>query len=94
MSKKTYVGDVGTEIILDAKTDISLQTTLEIHYEKPSGITGEWTAAVDNENFARYVTQVDDLDEAGVWRFRIYIILPTWTGYGEEDQTKVYDLEW
>jgi len=94
MSNKIFVGDIGTEIILDAGEDISSQTTLEVQYIKPSGTTGEWTASVYNTNFAKYTTIADDIDEDGIWRFRIYVELISWTGYGEEDSIEVFALDW
>lgn len=94
MSNKIFVGDIGTEIILDAGEDISSETTLNIQYIKPSGTTGEWAADVYNTNYAKYTTLVDDIDEDGIWRFRIYVELTSWTGYGEEDSIMVFALDW
>jgi hypothetical protein len=87
---KTYLNDIGTEIILDSGEDISGQTTLEIKYKKPEGDTGTWTASVYNTNYAKYTTVDGDLDEIGTWTVQIYVVLPSWTGHGEAAQFKVY----
>lgn len=94
MSNKVFVGDIGTEIILDAGSDISSQTTLKIQYEKPDGTSGEWDASVYQTNYAKYTTQSGDIDMAGVWRFRIYVVLPSWRGYGTVAVVEIYALEW
>jgi len=94
MSNRIFVGDIGTEIICNAETDISTQTTLKIQYIKPSGATGEWDANVYNTNYAKYTTVQGDIDEAGVWKFRIYVELPSWSGYGTVDTIEVFALEW
>jgi len=94
MTRKVFVGDIGTEIICDAGSDISAQTTLKILYEKPDGTEGEWVASVYNTNFAKYTTIADDIDMEGKWSFRIYVELPSWLGYGEVDSIKVYPLAW
>jgi len=91
---KIFIGDIGTEIILDAGSDLSSESTLEIHYLKPSGATGIWEASVYQTNYAKYTTLADDLDEAGVWRFRIYTVLASWTGYGVVDTHEIFELEW
>ncbi len=91
-NNKVYVGDTGTKIKLDAGEDISTQTTLKIKYKKPSGSTGEWVASVEDTNYAVYTTISNDLDEAGIWKFQIYIVLPTWEGHGETLSERIYDL--
>jgi len=92
MSDKVYVGDVGTRIALDAGEDITTQTVLKIKYRKPDGTTGEWSASVEANNYAVYYTQDGDLDTAGLWKFQIYIELPTWEGHGETAEYMVNEL--
>lgn len=91
MSNKIYVGDIGTEILLDAVEDISTQTKLEIKYKKPDGTTGAWSASLDDTTKAKYATVANDLDQAGVWTFQIYVEMPSWSGLGESVSVVVYD---
>ncbi len=90
---KVYVGDIGTDIILDIGVDISSQTTLQIKYKKPNNSTGTWTAVVDNVNRAKYITvSADDLDIAGDWLFTSYMVLTSWTGHSEVVTMRVHAL--
>jgi hypothetical protein len=91
-SNKVYVGDIGTEIILDAKEDISTATTVEIRYKKPDGTTGAWTGAVYDTTKGRYVTVSGDLDQAGSWYLQLYVVLPSWSGHGETVAVTIYEL--
>lgn len=43
---KPYVGDVGTEIILDCKVDISSATIKQIKCRKPNGTEVSWNATL------------------------------------------------
>jgi len=94
MPNKVIKGDKGTVILLDAGTSLTTQSKLEIHYKKPSGVTGEWAATVYASDFAKFTTASDSLDEAGVWTLYIYTELAGgWEGRGEAVGMKVYD-EW
>jgi hypothetical protein len=88
---KTYVGDIGTKITLDAGSDISGQTTLQIQFKKPDGTTGAWAANVESSNYATYTTVAGDLDVAGSWKLQIYVELPAWTGRGAAVELIVFD---
>jgi len=88
---KVYVGDVGTEIVLDCGSDISDATVMEIEVSKPSGATETWTAALEGTNYLKYVVQAGDLDEAGTWKLQASIVTPAWTGLGETAKLKVYE---
>ena len=90
---KIYKNDIGTKIKLDAGCDISAATVLKILYSKPgkTRVEGEWAASADGTNYAYYLTQAGDLDVIGTWHIQLYIESPTWTGYGETVDFKVYD---
>ena len=91
MTDKVYRNDIGTAIILDTTENITTQTDLRILYQKPSGLTGQWTAAVFETTKARYVTISGDLDEKGLWYLQVYLEIPQWKGYGETVEMYVYD---
>ena len=94
MSNRVFVGDYGTEVILEIGEDVSSSTVRKIQYEKPDGSTGQWDASVYNTTFIKYTTIEDDIDQNGFWKFRAYIELPSWVGYGESDTVEIYQLEW
>lgn len=80
-----FVGDIGTEIILECDVDVSAGSTWEIHYVKPSGESGTWEADPVSGEVTQisYVTEVGDLDEAGDWQVQAYVELVSWEGHGE-----------
>lgn len=96
---KIYVGDIGTEIMLDAGQDIA-GATVEIAVLKP-GAAGEtpWTAttyAIDGATqYVRHTTVADDLDVPGVYRVQPVIALADggWTGRGETAEFRVFDKQ-
>ena len=76
------VGDVGTTISIDVGEDISAATAVKIHYKKPDGTVGNWTASVaDDDQSVEYNTQASDINVVGLWQFQAHITLPTWNGY-------------
>jgi uncharacterized phiE125 gp8 family phage protein len=90
---KHYVGEIGTDIILDCGQDISDATVSDIYYTKPSGKTGHWTGSVYLTNYVKYTTTAaGDLDEAGVWQLQAKLTSPSWTGYGAMTEQLIYGL--
>jgi hypothetical protein len=89
---KVYKNDIGTKIKLDAGSDISSATTLEIKYQKGDKITtGKWNATLEGTDYGYYVTQAGDLDTIGIWRLQLYAVLPTGTWRGETVEMEVFD---
>ena len=89
---KVYVGDVGTDIVLNTGVDISAATTLKIKYKKPGGSVEEWDGVLEGTTSIKYTTVTGDLDTAGLWSFQAYVVLPSWTGHGELVQHQIYEL--
>jgi hypothetical protein len=56
-------------ISLNTGKDLSSATNPEIHYEKPDGTTGEWTAVISGQN-VEYQIKDTDLDQSGRWIFQ------------------------
>lgn len=83
---RPFVGDVGTDIIIDLQEDISSATDYKIFYKKPSGAVGSWikdNLTIINSTMLRYTTLSDeDLDESGEWIFNPWVVLSggEWTG--------------
>ncbi len=78
-----FVGDVGTEIILDCGTDVSSTTVRNIIARSPRGVKRTWTASLDGTTRIKCLTQAGDLDTAGTWRLQAYVDMPGWSGHGD-----------
>jgi hypothetical protein len=76
------LGDIGTVIQADTGESLSGGSGAVLHYRKPSGTTGSWSATIDG-NKITYTTLASDLDEVGVWTFQGYVVLSAWTGRTE-----------
>jgi hypothetical protein len=93
---KYYVGDIGTEILVDTTIDISLASSLILKVRKPSGRLVEWTGLLGPANALgeyttiRYVVVADDWDEGGIWKLQAYVVTALWRGRGE---TVTFKLE-
>ena len=79
---KYYVGDVGTEIIVDTCSDIITATLARLIVEKPDGTVVNWDGAVVDDTKIRYVVSVGDFDQVGEYRLQAYVEMPggTWRG--------------
>jgi hypothetical protein len=80
---KHYIGEIGTDIILNCGTDISAATAVYIKYQKPDGTSGSWAGTKYNTNYVKYTLLANDIGVAGRWVFQAYITSTLWTGYGE-----------
>lgn len=87
---KVYVGDKGTEIILDCGSDVSTATVRKIKAKRPDGTTVDWTAAASGTNSIKYTTLTGDLSMAGNWQLQAYVETPAWSGLGETFSLAVY----
>ncbi len=85
MANKYYVGDIGTDIIVDCGEDISAATVKRIKYRKPDGTEGYWEADVYLSNYLKYTVLINDWDLSGKWSINSYIEIGTWKGHGETD---------
>jgi len=87
---KVYVGDVGTEIILDCKEDISAATVSDILAKKPNGVVVTWIGTVISLTKIKYATVASDLDMAGTWKLQVKVTVAGWSGLGETVDLKVF----
>lgn len=99
---KHYVGEIGTDILLDCGTDISDAVQQEIWYRKPGAVAmGSWTGALFSShstetgaagtNFISYTLAAGDLDLPGDWRFQAYIATAVGTWWGDMIKETIYD---
>lgn len=81
MANKIYVGDIGTEILLDTGVNITTATVHNIKYKKPDGTTGTWTGTVKDFTKISYTVQAADLDQAGTYTLQAYVVMVGyWSG--------------
>jgi hypothetical protein len=82
--KTVFVGDVGTEFILDCGVDVSEATVMKIIVAKPcGGPVVEWPAVAEGPNAIKYKALAGDLDVDGIYCIQAYIEMPGWSGSGE-----------
>lgn len=70
-----YINQSYIKIQLDTGIDLTGATNAKIHYTKPDGVTGYWTATV-NGNFIEYLVQNGNLDQVGYWLWQGEAVMP------------------
>ncbi len=99
---KHYVGEVGTDLLLDTGIDISGASVAEIRWRDGAGAsTGQFTGSLFSSfskitglvgtNFVKYTLARGDLDVAGTWRFQAYIVTAAGTWWGEMVEEPVFN---
>jgi hypothetical protein len=93
MDNKIYIDDEGTELSINAGSDISTADILQIKVIKPNKTTDTWDCTVDenNNNIVNYIIQHGDLDQKGEYKLQLYIEIEEWKGLGETTSFKVYE---
>jgi len=82
-----FAGQVGCQIRLDTQDDaayLAAATKLEIHYRRPTFVTGTWTATLDGTELVYTTTTITDLSVAGEWIVQAYLEGPGWKTAGEK----------
>lgn len=86
---KYYVGDIGTEIIVDTCVDISTATVTNLLIRKPDGTSHTWVGVIYNTQYIKYVVVADDFDQTGEYRLQAYVEMPSWQGRGDTARFQV-----
>lgn len=81
--KTVFLGDIGTEFILDCGVDVSAATLRKIVVLKPDGTTAEWPAVASGANSIKHTTISGDLALSGIHYVQAYIEMPGWQGSGD-----------
>lgn len=97
---KIYKGDVGTELRVDTRIDLSSQTKVRLKVMKPGSDTEvEWTptvvAADDGvESVLKYIADTDDFDVVGWYNLIAYVEFGGGTSkfHGEPARFEVHEL--
>lgn len=87
---KVYVGDTGTQIILDCGQDISAASARTIEARKPDGTATSWAASASGTTAIAFTTLAGTLDQSGTWRLQAMVTLPTGVWRGETALLHVY----
>jgi len=91
MTDKYYVGDTGTDIIVDCGTAITGATNTKLKVKKPDGSEVEWAATIDGTDNLKYTTLISDFSVPGTYILQASLTLGGWTGLGESAQFMIYD---
>ena len=90
-SSKFYVGDVGTELLVDVCVDISDASAVRICIMKPGATTEvTWNAAVYQSRYLRHVCQAGDLSVAGAYLVQAWVQTPSGSWRGDVGTFRVY----
>lgn len=91
MPGKIYVGDIGTEILVDLQEDISMAMEHVLLVKKPDGTEDQWATSIHNDRYLKYICQVGDLDQKGKYKIQPQIVISGWKGLGETVKLIVYE---
>ena len=91
MTDKYYVGDVGTDIIVNCGSVITGATNTKLKIKKPDGTEVEWTAAIDGTNYLKYTTIVGDFNLPGAYYLQASLTINGWSGLGETVRFDIFD---
>jgi hypothetical protein len=87
---KVYVGDVGTQIVLDCGAVVTSSTARSIEARKPDGTTVSWDAAVEGANSIKVTTSSGTLNVPGTWRLQAKVTMPSGIWLGETVTLQVH----
>lgn len=87
---KVYVGDTGTQVVLDCGQDISAATARSIEVRKPDGSATSWAASASGTNAVAYISQAGTFDQAGAWRLQAKVTLPSGVWRGATAELQVF----
>lgn len=101
MAIKHYVGETGTDFILDCGVMIGSASAQYIKYKTPAGIIGSWSASLYSSYstiaaaigtyFVKRTLLTTDFSVPGEWKFQAYIGATDGTWYGETVDLTIYD---
>lgn len=88
---KYYVGDIGTELIVDVCVDITSATAAKLYVLKPGATAAvEWVAGVYQTQYLRHVCVAGDLSVAGEYKVQAWVQLPNGSWRGDVATFRVY----
>lgn len=87
---KAYLGDVGTPIELETGASLVGATGLAIVVMRPDSTSVTWTATATGTS-VRYVTQANDLNQAGQWTMQARVTNGAGIWFGDSTTITVYE---
>lgn len=97
---KHYIGEIGTQILLDCGIDISDITNSRIYYKKSNLIVGTWDASLyssysdlasgEGTYYVSYTLAGTDINVAGEWELQAVVANTVGTWYGETASMLIY----
>jgi len=87
---KVYVGDIGTELLLDTGQALATATALTIEVLKPDSTTASWTGAVSATTKIRFVSAAGTFNIAGEYRLQAKAVMPSGTWLGQTVSLTIY----
>ena len=91
MTRDAYIGDYGTQVILNTGEDLTQPTvnSVAILAKKPSGSEVTWDASVYDTTKILYELKEGDLDETGTWIIQAIVDASLWQGKGRTSSFRV-----
>ena len=90
MTNKSYKGDIGTVVKLDAGCSIADATTLEIRVKRPDGHERVWEATLEGTQILKYTVGAFDFDIDGIYYLQAYVVTAGGTWRGETVPITIY----
>jgi hypothetical protein len=82
MPNQSYVGDIGTEIIVDTGETLASATKTQLKIKKPDGTTVTKDATVSDVTKLLYSAIAGDLSIPGEYVVQAYVEFADWNGHG------------
>ena len=97
---KHYVGEIGTQVLLDCGISLSDITISSIIYKKPTGVVGTWSGSLYSSYgeiaeaigtyYVSYTLAGTDLNVSGEWELQPIVANTAGTWYGETAQVTIF----
>jgi hypothetical protein len=92
MSNQSYVGDIGTQIIVDTGEALASAIKTQLKIKKPDGTTVTKEATVSDVTKLLYAAIAGDLSAVGEYIVQAYVEFSDWKGHGAEARFVVHRL--
>ena len=96
---KHYIGEVGTEILVNCGRDITAATVTKLRMSKPDGTVVELDASKHRKGtepagetwYLQYITLAATFSVSGEYEVQSKVTMGTWSGLGETAKFIVYE---
>lgn len=87
---KHYVNEIGTQIIVEATSDISAASGVYLYIQKPDSTIEQWDATIVSGIYIVHTVVAGEFDLAGKYSVQPWIAMSGWSGYGDTDEFEIY----